>query len=67
MSARRPLPLATEPTAQGDQFLFPGVRPVTLRERLALLMAAPLAPRTAQKPLNVGLFDEDARNQLSLF
>ena len=30
-------------------------------------MAAPLTPRVPQKPLNVGLFDEDARNQLDLF
>ena len=57
----------TEPTPEGEQFLIPGVRPVTLRERLERLMDAPLAPRTPQKPLNIGLFDEDARNQLSLF
>jgi len=67
MSARETLPLATEPTPEGEQILVPGVRAVTLRERLALRMAAPLVPRKPQKPLNVGLFDEDARNQLALF
>jgi hypothetical protein len=30
-------------------------------------MEAPLEPRCRQKPLNVGLWDEDARNQLDLF
>jgi len=43
------------------------VKPITLRERLALLAAAPLTPCKPQKPLTIGLFDEDARNQLSLF
>ncbi|MGK2942270.1 MAG: hypothetical protein ACSLFJ_11410 [Immundisolibacter sp.] len=67
MSAREPLPLTTEPTPEGEQILIPGVRPVSLRERLALRMAAPLEARKPQKPLNIGLFDEDARNQLDLF
>lgn len=44
----------------------PGVRPVTKRDRLALLADAPMRPRAAQKPLDIGLFD-DARNQLDLF
>jgi hypothetical protein len=30
-------------------------------------MAAPLIPIKPQKPLNIGLFDEDADNQLDLF
>ena len=59
--------LQSEPTPEGEQFLLPGVSPVSLRQRLALLMAAPLGPRVQQKPLNVGLFDADARNQLNLF
>jgi hypothetical protein len=67
MSARDIALLASEPTPEGEQILFPGVPPVTLRERLALLLAAPLIPRKPQKPLNIGLFDEDARNQLDLF
>ncbi len=60
-------PLQTELTPEGEQILVPGVAPVTLGERLALRLAAPLVPRKPQKPLNIGLFDEDARNQLSLF
>lgn len=59
--------LDSERTDCGEQTLIPGVRPVTLRERLALKMAQPLQAMKAQKPLNIGLFDEDARNQLSLF
>lgn len=60
-------PLASEATPEGEQILVPGVRPVTLRERLALRLAAPLVPAKPQKPLNIGLFDADARNQLDLF
>ena len=51
----------------GVQTLIPGVRPVSLRERLTLQASAPLIPKKSQKPLNIGLFDEDARNQLNLF
>jgi hypothetical protein len=47
--------------------LIPGVAPITSHDRLALWLAAPLVPRVPQKPLNIGLFDEDARKQLSLF
>ena len=67
MNAPAPLPLASEPTPEGEQTLIPGVRPVSLRDRLLLRLAAPMAPRVPQKPLDIGLFDEDARNQLSLF
>ena len=67
MNAPALLPLASEPTPAGEQTLIPGVRPVSLRDRLALRLAAPMAPRGPQKPLDIGLFDEDARNQLSLF
>ena len=59
--------LESEVTDQGEQTLVPGVRPVTLRERLAFLAAVPLKPRKPQKALNIGLFDEDARTQLDLF
>jgi hypothetical protein len=60
-------PLATEPTPQGDQVLVPGVAPVSVRERLAQRRAMPLGPRKPQKPLDIGLFDTDRRNQLDLF
>ena len=57
----------SEPTAQGEQVLVPGIPPITLRQRLAALFVAPLAPSKPQRPMNIGLFDEDARNQLDLF
>ncbi len=65
MSARETL--LSEPSECGEQTLIPGVEPVTLRERLNFRMNAPLEPAKQQKPLNIGLFDEDARNQLNLF
>ena len=64
MTGRMP---QTELTDQGEQILVPGVNLVRQRERLQILMDAPLAPRRAQKPCNIGLFDEDARNQLDFF
>lgn len=60
-------PYQTEATEQGEQALVSGVAPITARDRLQLLADAPLAPRKAQKPINIGLFDEDARNQLDMF
>ena len=65
MNAPRATP--SEPTEQGEQVLVPGVAPITLRQRLAALFAAPLASAKPQRPMNIGLFDEDARNQLDLF
>lgn len=56
-----------EPTAMGEQMLVPGVRPVLIRERLQALAAAPLVSNQSQKPCDLGLFDEAARNQLDLF
>ena len=67
MNATDPRAVLTEITDQGEQVLAPGIAPVSLRERLERLLAAPLRPVKAQKPLNIGLFDEDARNQLDLF
>ena len=57
----------TESTPQGEQVLIPGVKPISLRDRLERLADSPLLPRKSQKPLNIGLFDEDSRNQLNLF
>jgi hypothetical protein len=62
-----PYPIASEPTDQGEQVLVPGVAPITLRQRLATLFTAPLTSSKPQRPMNIGLFDEDARNQLDLF
>ena len=67
MSGSKTQPVPTETTEQGEQVLVPGVAPVTLRQRLERLLGAPLRPSKPQKPLNIGLFDEDARNQLDLF
>lgn len=61
------LPFATEQTPQGEQNLVPGILPITQRQRIELLMSVPLMPRRSQKPLNIGLFDEDARRQMELF
>ncbi|MDQ7250532.1 hypothetical protein [Dongia sedimenti] len=62
-----PFPAASEPTEQGEQVLVPGVAPLTLQRRLAALFTAPLTSSKPQRPMNIGLFDEDARNQLDLF
>jgi hypothetical protein len=67
MTVSASTPLDAEWSDCGEQTLIPGVRPVSLRERLTLQASAPLIPKKSQKPLNIGLFDEDARNQLNLF
>ena len=60
----------TESTPEGEQVLVPGVVPVTLRDRLMARMAAPIAPKrnpdAAQKPCDIGLFDQAARDQRDL-
>ncbi|WP_296721412.1 hypothetical protein [Erythrobacter sp.] len=58
---------AVETTEAGLQTLVPGVAPVTLGDRLAVLAAAPLVPAKRQRPVDHGLFDINARNQLELF
>ena len=67
MTVSASAPLDAEWSSCGVQTLIPGVRPVSLRERLTLQASAPLIPKKSQKPLNIGLFDEGARNQLNLF
>jgi hypothetical protein len=62
-----PSPFQSEMTPDGEQTLIPGVRPITMRDRLEARMEAPLVPRKPQKPLDIGLFDEIGRNQLELF
>lgn len=64
---REVAPLASEPPPEGEQTLVPGVRPISTRRRVEIRMARPLRPRVPQKPFDIGLFDEDARNQLDLF
>jgi hypothetical protein len=69
---------ATEPTDAGEQWLVPGLWPVSVRARLDHLIGQPMAPRKPQKPLDIGLgarappakrdrSDEAARNPLNLF
>lgn len=67
MTEYDPQPFQIEGTPEGQQSLIPGVRPITQIDRLAVLMAAPLTPRREQKPLDIGLFDDGARRQMSLF
>jgi hypothetical protein len=67
MSAAAPIPFETEATVQGPQTLVPGVRPVSIKARLEVLAAHPMASDRLQKPCDVGLFDEVARNQMELF
>lgn len=56
-----------EQTVAGTQTLVPGVTPVTLGDRLAVLANAPLLPRRVQRPADHGLFDTNGRNQLEMF
>ncbi|HPE30182.1 MAG TPA: hypothetical protein PLV61_03250 [Parvularculaceae bacterium] len=65
MSARGEKP-ETEEAGAGTQTLMCGVAPITLRDRLAVLAAAPMAPRAAQKRCDVGLFDLESRRQIDL-
>jgi hypothetical protein len=67
MSAAAPIPFETEATSLGPQTLVPGVRPVSMKARLEALAAHPLASMKMQKPCDIGLFDEVARNQMDLF
>ncbi len=67
MTGRPPVTFQTETTPEGEQMLILGVKPIKQRDRLQVLLDAPLVPRCPQKPLNIGLFDEDARRQLDLF
>ena len=60
----------TETTEQGEQVLVSGVRPITLRDRLALRAAQPMAPKrnphAQQNPCDHGLFDTESRRQIDM-
>ncbi len=56
----------SENTDAGEQRLQRGVAPINLRDQLAILAAAPMAPRAAQKHCDHGLFDLEARRQTDL-
>ncbi len=68
MSANRETPHSpkAEETAAGRQTLIACVRAISLRERLAVEAARPLAPRAPQKRCDHGLFDLEARRQTDL-
>ena len=65
MSARDEKP-ETEETVAGTQTLMHGVAPITLRDRLSVLAAAPMAPRAAQKSCHTGLFVLESRRLIDL-
>lgn len=67
MTAAAPIPFETEATSLGPQTLVPGVRPVSMKARLEALAAHPLASIKMQKPCDIGLLDDVARNQMDLF
>jgi hypothetical protein len=67
MIVAAPIPFETEATPIGPQALVPGVRPVSMKARLKALAAHPLASMKMQKPCDIGLFDDVARNQMDLF
>lgn len=59
-------PVETEATEAGPQTLIAGVRPLSPRDRLAVLADAPLAPSVRQKRCDLGLFDMESRRQTDL-
>jgi hypothetical protein len=67
MNSNLPIPFETEPTPIGEQTLVPGVRRVSIYELLMVLVAQPLGSIKMQKPCDLGLFDDVARNQMELF
>lgn len=67
MNSAAPIPFETEATPLGPQTLVPGVRPVSMKARLEALAAHPLVSDRLQKPCDIGLFDDVARNQMDLF
>ena len=67
MSECSPIPFETEATDQGEQKLIHGVHPVSMKERLNVLAAHPMASTKLQRPCDLGLFDDVARNQLDMF
>lgn len=56
-----------EVTSIGIQTLVAGVCPITPAQRLALRADAPLLPNKPQRPIDLGLFDTAARNQIEMF
>jgi hypothetical protein len=65
--ASAPPVFEVEVTAIGIQTLVAGVAPITPAQRLTLRADAPLLPKKPQRPLDLGLFDTAARNQIEMF
>ena len=63
---REQVPPSTEETDQGQQYIQPGVEPVTDRDRLEARADKPLQSTKPQKPVDDGLFDVAARSQQDL-
>ena len=54
-----------ESTAAGEQFVAPGIEPVTQRQRLEARQETP--KRGGARPMDDGLFDMGARQQMDMF
>jgi hypothetical protein len=54
-----------EATAAGEQFIAPGIEPVTQRQRLEARQETPM--RGGARPMDDGLFDMGARQQMDMF
>ena len=67
MSARPATPASERIETGEEQVLVPGIAAISLRARLEHRMAGPMRATKFQKPLDIGLFDLAARNQLDLF
>lgn len=65
--ASAPPVFEAEATPIGIQTLVTGVAPITPAQRLALRADAPLLPKKPQRPIDLGLFDTAARNQIEMF
>lgn len=66
-SAQTAAPFEAEATPIGVQTLVSGVAPIRPAERLAIRANAPLLPKKPQRPVDHGLFDMNARNQIEMF
>ncbi|MEL6876599.1 MAG: hypothetical protein AAGL68_00685 [Pseudomonadota bacterium] len=64
MAKRKPRIRITGPDP--DQITMPGVRPVTLGDKLQCRADMPMLPRRDQKPLDIGFWDP-LRDQLEMF
>lgn len=64
MAKRKPVVRLED--ANPAQIVMPGVKPVSLGERLQFQAGLPMQPRRAQKPLDIGFWDP-MRDQLEMF